>query len=97
MLLDVPIPVERGFLDISDVVVCTTCSQGRQVERLMGRYGISKGEALDRIGMQKSPEYYIVLAGYIVNTDNTSRVDLEVIADSIESFCATTAQSIGDD
>lgn len=97
ILLDVPIPVERGFLDISDMVVCTTCSRDGQVERLIERYGISKEEALDRMGMQKEPEDYFQIADFIVETENTSREDLEIIAAFIEESLQLRQRRLNDD
>lgn len=83
IVLDVPIPIKRGFLDICDYIVVTDCSLDKQIDRLMKRNEIKKKQAIERISMQKNRQYYAQIANYLVITDNTVKEDLIMIGRDI--------------
>ncbi|HHW22191.1 MAG TPA: dephospho-CoA kinase [Clostridiaceae bacterium] len=62
VVLDVPIPVERGFLDIVDRVWVVFSDDEARVERVMKRSGLSREEACKRINSQLTQEEYKKLA-----------------------------------
>jgi dephospho-CoA kinase len=80
MVMDVPIPVEHGFLDVSDEVIVTTCSRDTQARRLVERDGISKSRAAAKISIQLAPDYYESIGGTVVNTDGMDIGDLRIFA-----------------
>jgi dephospho-CoA kinase len=69
-VLDVPVPVETGFLDICDYIVTTDCSKGTQIDRLMERNGYSSDEAEKRINLQMDRTSYNKIADCIVHTED---------------------------
>ncbi|MFA5341147.1 MAG: dephospho-CoA kinase [Clostridia bacterium] len=76
IVLDVPIPVEKGFIDLCDIIIVTTASTITQKLRLLERYGIDEQQAEDRINMQMTMNEYIKIGDIILNTDKTNRNDL---------------------
>jgi len=68
IVLDVPIPTRKGFIDLCDYIFCTDCSLDVQVERLQKRNGIERDEALERIGLQKDREEYIDVCDCVIST-----------------------------
>jgi dephospho-CoA kinase len=62
VVLDVPIPVKRGFLDIVDRVWVVLSDDETRVERVMKRSGLSREDALIRINSQLTQEEYRKLA-----------------------------------
>ncbi len=85
IVLDVPVPVEKGFIDISDIIIVTVASEDVQISRLMQRYSIDKEQALRRIKMQKSQADYLSIGDIILNTDKTDQGDLMTFIDMFEN------------
>lgn len=82
-VLDVPVPVEKGFMDICDIIITTDCSIETQLERLATRNGLEKTEAMILIGLQMSRDEYRDLADYIINTDGMNLSQLIEISENI--------------
>ncbi|HZK29029.1 MAG TPA: dephospho-CoA kinase, partial [Clostridia bacterium] len=61
VVLDVPIPVKRGFLDVCDQVWTVAAPDRLRVERLRRR-GMDEAEVTRRIGVQMTREEYRDLA-----------------------------------
>lgn len=76
VVLDVPIPVRHGFLDICDQVWVIWASDTARLERLASR-GMDEGEARRRMAMQMTREEYTELADHVIENDG-SREDLAV-------------------
>lgn len=76
IVLDVPIPVEKGFLDVSQIIIVTTCHHQEQIKRLMNRYNINQIQADERISLQKPIDKYLTIADIVVNTQNTTEKEL---------------------
>jgi len=70
VVLDVPIPVQNGFLDKCNQVWVISCSDDVRVKRLVGR-GMDKEDALRRIRMQMTKEEYENLADIVIKNDGT--------------------------
>lgn len=75
-VLDVPIPVEHGFLDTADEIWVVTASMETRVKRIMSRDNMTREEAEQRIAAQMSQEDYIKLADIVLENDG-SMYDLE--------------------
>ena len=69
VVLDVPIPVERGFLDTADIIWVTSANDDLRVERLMARMGISEIDAVNRINNQPSNREYEALADVVIENE----------------------------
>ena len=69
IVLDVPIPVEKGFLDTADVIWVTVANNDIRAERLMARMGISEQEAMVRINNQPSNWEYESLADVVIENE----------------------------
>ncbi|MFO7611801.1 MAG: dephospho-CoA kinase [Clostridia bacterium] len=81
IVIDAPVPVEEGFLDLCDAIIVTDCEIECQVERLGSRNGISKREALERIGIQEGRNEYVALGDLVVDTGCMSGNDLSMVLD----------------
>lgn len=79
IVLDVPVPVDVGFKDLADIIIVTTCSPDVQLKRILERDGCSIEEALSKITMQESAEFYSNLGDMVINTDNLTKLELEKI------------------
>jgi len=82
IVLDVPVPVENGFLDIVDFIIVTTCSLQVQLSRIIKRDNCDEISALKKINIQMSDGNYCKLGDVIINTDNLTVPDLEVILEN---------------
>ncbi len=68
VVLDVPIPVKEGFLDICDQVWVVWANDTVRLERLKQR-GMDEAEARRRIAMQMSFAEYSAIATQIIQND----------------------------
>ncbi len=75
-VLDVPVPVETGFFDVSDVVWAVCANDDLRVERLVKRSGITEEEAEMRIAAQLSNREYSELADVTIDNEGSGE-DLE--------------------
>lgn len=90
LVMDVPIPVEHGFLDVVDVVVCIWADDDIRLERLYQR-GHSHEEAKRRILVQMTKEEYADLSDYfILNNEG-----LEELKQEANNFLAEVLTSRG--
>jgi dephospho-CoA kinase len=76
IVLDVPIPVKHGFLDIVDEVWTVTADKEVRIKRIMDRSKLTQQDAVNRINAQKSDEEYIRLADNVLY-NNGSVEELE--------------------
>jgi len=74
VVLDVPIPVKSGFMDLCDQVWVIWADEEIRLARLTER-GMEKEEARRRIAMQMTREEYLALADHVF-ANNGSREDL---------------------
>lgn len=71
VVLDVPIPVERGFLDTVDRVWVVTSDEEKRIRRVMERSGISREDAQKRIDSQLPQEEYKKLAHEVIENNGS--------------------------
>lgn len=76
VVLDVPIPVKHGFLDMADRVWVVDADDETRIKRVMERSGINAEDARLRIHSQLSREEYISLADEVIE-NNGSFEELE--------------------
>lgn len=62
LVLDVPIPVEHGFIDVADEIWAVVADMDARIKRVMARSGMSYHEVMDRINSQMSDEEYMKIA-----------------------------------
>lgn len=76
VVLDVPIPIKRGFLDIVDRVWVVFSRDEIRINRVVERSGISREDAEKRIKSQMTQEEYKELAHEVIE-NNGSLNELE--------------------
>ncbi|NLT12083.1 MAG: dephospho-CoA kinase [Clostridiaceae bacterium] len=72
VVLDVPIPVKNGFLDVCDQVWVVESDVSVRLDRLIER-GMEKEDVLRRMSLQMTPEEYAELADVLI--DNNADFD----------------------
>ncbi len=75
VVLDVPIPVKHGFLDLCSQVWVVWAKEETRLERLRQR-GMDETEAKRRMAMQMSRDEYVAIADQVIEND-TSLDDLK--------------------
>lgn len=66
VVIDAPIPVEHGFVDMVDEIWVVTADKDIRIRRIMDRSGYTLEEALKRVEAQKKEEEYLKLADEII-------------------------------
>jgi len=82
VVLDVPIPVEDGFLNRVDEVWVVTASEEKRLKRIVARSGLSEEEARARMRAQLSQEDYIKLGHRIIPNEGS----LEDLQETVEKL-----------
>lgn len=78
IILDVPIPVKKGFLDVCNQVWVISADDDVRLERLIAR-GISTEDAKRRMDMQMTREEYEDLADIIIeNNGDSSELETKI-------------------
>lgn len=90
LVLDVPIPVEVGFLDISDQVIIIWADDEVRYERLEKR-GLPREEASKRIDMQMTKEEYQALGDLTIDNSGT----LADLDEALDAYVAAELQTRG--
>ncbi|HEX2924865.1 MAG TPA: dephospho-CoA kinase [Ruminiclostridium sp.] len=70
IVIDAPIPIKTGFLDLCDKVWTVSASMEARIERVMRRNGMTREEAVSRIRSQISDEEYISIADTVINNND---------------------------
>ena len=79
IVIDAPIPVEKGFLDIADEVWVVVSELRYRLDRVAERDGLTEEEALSRFHAQLSDHEYRKLADCVLENNGTLQ-DLEMQA-----------------
>lgn len=82
IVLDVPIPVEHGFLDIADTVWVVSADVETRVKRIVARSGLSDTEAMERIKAQLSQDEYLKLADKVI-INNSAMSELRNVVEDL--------------
>lgn len=90
LVLDVPIPVEVGFLDISDQVLIIWADDEVRYERLEAR-GLPREEASRRIDMQMTKDEYQALGNLTIDNSGT----LDDLEEALDAYVVAELQSRG--
>lgn len=86
VVLDVPIPVEHGFLDKVDTVWVVTAPDELRIERVCKRSGLSPEEAQNRILSQMSQDEYISLADEVIENHGTFEELDEIVSKLVKKL-----------
>lgn len=73
IVIDAPLLVEAGLLNIVDKLVVVKSSKKRQIERCRKKFYIKKKEVLKRIGSQMSMKRKLKMADFVVRNDGTKK------------------------
>jgi len=71
IVIDAPLLVEAGLVDMVDILVVVTCSKRKQIARCRNKFGIEKEEILKRIKNQASIEKKKKMADLIIRNSGT--------------------------
>jgi len=86
VVLDVPIPVEKGFLDTVDRIWAVVANNDTRISRIKARSGLSTTEAEMRIGMQMSNrEYEDIADTVIINEEDIDKLT-KIVEFELEKF-----------
>ena len=66
IVLDVPIPVEEGFLDVANTIWSVVANNDIRIDRIIKRSGISEAEAVSRISSQMTNSEYESIADVVI-------------------------------
>lgn len=71
IVVDVPIPVRHGFIDVVDEVWTVVSDREKRIVRVMKRSGLTYDQVLERINSQKSDEEYMEIAHKVIVNDGS--------------------------
>ena len=71
VVIDAPLLIEAGLLNIVDKLVIVSSSKKRQIERCRKKFRIKREEVLKRIKSQMSLKKKIKMADFVVKNDST--------------------------
>ena len=81
VVLDVPIPVRKGFVDHCNQIWTVICDDTVRIDRLIKR-GMDKDDAQRRIAMQMTDDEYAALGDHVIDNSGT-REELKAIVDEL--------------
>ena len=84
VVLDVPIPVNKGFVDHCDQIWAVTCEDHIRLSRLLDR-GMTKEDALRRIAVQMTNDEYAALGDHVIDNSGTPEELIESVEALIKS------------
>jgi len=85
IVIDAPIPVDKGFLDLADAVWVVSAPRGDRLGRVMRRDGIGAAAAEARFASQLPDEEYLKLADCVIENNG----DLDALRQEVERMYAT--------
>ncbi len=71
IVIDAPIPLEKGFLDLADEVWVVIADRETRIKRVMDRSGFSYEAVIDRINAQMSDDEYLRIADEVFYNNGT--------------------------
>lgn len=74
VVLDVPIPIERGFRDLCGSILTVDADDGLRTERVMRRSGLARDQVAARMAAQPSRAEYAAIADCVVVNDGSEQV-----------------------
>jgi dephospho-CoA kinase len=71
IVIDAPIPIEKGFADLADEIWVVTAERETRIRRAMERSGYTYDEVSARIDSQMSEDEYLRLADEVIRNDDS--------------------------
>jgi dephospho-CoA kinase len=71
IVLDVPIPVQNGFIDLADEIWVVTAERETRIRRVMERSGYTYEEVTNRMDSQLRDDEYLRLADEVIKNDGS--------------------------
>lgn len=71
IVIDAPLPIEKGFMDLADEVWVVTAERESRIKRVMDRGGLTYEAVSDRIDSQLRDEEYLGIADEVVENNGT--------------------------
>ena len=65
----------RRTLKVCNKIICVVAPEDVRLQRIMERDGISREDALIRMGAQKSKEYYVSKSDFIIENNNLNETE----------------------
>ncbi|MBR6701652.1 MAG: threonylcarbamoyl-AMP synthase [Clostridia bacterium] len=78
-VIDAPVLFESPIAALCDKIICVTAPESVRIERIMRRDGISREQALLRIGAQRDEEYYKSKSDIIIVNDGKNDIKTEIL------------------
>jgi len=94
VVLDVPIPVENGFLDTVDRVWVVVSNDETRIDRLAKRSNMSREEVEARMSSQLTQDEYMALAHEVIKNDG-SQEDLKRYVTSLYNRFLVDIKAVG--
>jgi dephospho-CoA kinase len=80
LVIECPIPIKHGFIDLVDKVYVVVADKKVRAERIMKRNNLSFAEAMKRIESQMANDEYISIADVVIKNDS----DIDSLASQLE-------------
>ncbi len=71
IVLDVPIPVEKGFIDLAEEIWVVTADKETRIKRVMERSGFTYEEVYNRMDSQLRDDEYLKLADEVIYNEGS--------------------------
>jgi|LSQX01.2.fsa_nt_gb dephospho-CoA kinase len=71
IVIDAPLPIEKGFMDLADEVWVVTAKRETRIKRVMDRSGFTYEAVAERIDSQLRDEEYLRIADEVVENNGT--------------------------
>ncbi|NLV35931.1 MAG: dephospho-CoA kinase [Clostridiaceae bacterium] len=71
IVIDAPLPIEKGFMDLADEVWVVTAKRETRIKRVMDRSGFTYEAVSERIDSQLRDEEYLRIADEVVENNGT--------------------------
>ncbi len=81
-IVDAPIPIEHGFLDVVHEVWAVIADRDVRIKRVMERSGLTYNEVEDRINFQLSDEFYRNISNIVIVNNGP----IEELREQVEKY-----------
>jgi len=71
VVVDAPIPIEHGFVDVASEIWTVVSDKEIRIKRVMQRSGLTYNEVEERINLQLSDEYYRSISDIVIVNNGT--------------------------
>ena len=88
IVIDAPVPVEKGFLDSVDEVWVVVSDQANRIDRIKGRDSLTEEQVLSRFSAQMPDGDYIKLASRVLENNQDINALEAKIYECLECFLA---------